>query len=576
MIAALVYLQAQSLKNQLLGRLRRLRQPKYLIGALFGGAYFFFLIVRPFLVAGRHGDRTVLPQMSGPLWEFLASAAVLLVVLVTWLAPHKRAALIFSEAEIAFLFPAPVRRSALIHYKLIKSQSAIFFTVLLLTVFSPRPGGLDGALLRAAGWWLLLSTINLHILGSSFARTLLLERGVSAWKRRLAALALVGALIGGAIAWTSREIPMPQRSDLANKEAVVRYLQAVADTPPARVLLAPFRAAVRPFLAPDARAFLLALGPAAGLLALHYLWVIRADVAFEEASLEVSHRYAAQMTAVRSGRWQDIRPRRRSRAPFRLSPTGSPAVALLWKNLLGAGQLFSLRVWLPMAIWAGVMGWIFSQNAGRTAWPQVVGMTSGVLFVVSLLIGSQFVRQDFRQDLAAVDLLKTYPMRGWQMALGELLAPALILTGMQWLLLLLMATLLDIGRGMAPLRGAFALAAAITAPTLNLVTLLIPNAAALLFPVWFASGSAAGRGIEVMGQRLIFMLAQLLVFALALAPATLAFALTYLLAAAPLLDTAVALPVSALAASLTLAAEAMFGLSALGKLFERFDPSAER
>ena len=29
--------------------------------------------------------------------------------------------------------------------------------------------------MRATGYWILLSTINLHIIGSSFARTLLLE-----------------------------------------------------------------------------------------------------------------------------------------------------------------------------------------------------------------------------------------------------------------------------------------------------------------------------------------------------------------------------------------------------------------
>ena len=44
------------------------------------------------------------------------------------------------------------------------------------------------------------------------------------------------------------------------------------------------------------------------------------------------------------------------------------------------------------------------------------------------MIGPQLLRQDFRQDLPLADLLKTYPLRGWQLALGELLAPAAILT----------------------------------------------------------------------------------------------------------------------------------------------------
>ena len=42
MTSALRYLLARSFVNSLLARLRRLRQPKYLFGALIGGAYFYF------------------------------------------------------------------------------------------------------------------------------------------------------------------------------------------------------------------------------------------------------------------------------------------------------------------------------------------------------------------------------------------------------------------------------------------------------------------------------------------------------------------------------------------------------
>ena len=42
MIGALIYLQAQSIKNRLRVRLRRLKKPKYLTGAVVGAAYFYF------------------------------------------------------------------------------------------------------------------------------------------------------------------------------------------------------------------------------------------------------------------------------------------------------------------------------------------------------------------------------------------------------------------------------------------------------------------------------------------------------------------------------------------------------
>ena len=62
----------------------------------------------------------------------------------------------------------------------------IFFSALLLTLFSRRFGG--NLLIHALGWWLILSTLNLHFLGASFARTLLLDRGISNWLRRLLVL----------------------------------------------------------------------------------------------------------------------------------------------------------------------------------------------------------------------------------------------------------------------------------------------------------------------------------------------------------------------------------------------------
>src|SRR5687767_15695573 len=55
----------------------------------------------------------------------------------------------------------------------------------------------------------------------------------------------------------------------------------------------------------------------------------------------------------------------------------------------------------------------------------------------SVIIGPSLMRQDFRQDLPNMEILKTFPMRGWQVVLGQLLAPAAILGAAQWVLILL-------------------------------------------------------------------------------------------------------------------------------------------
>ncbi len=586
MFAALCYLQFQSFKNRLWQRVRRLRNPRYLFGALIGLAYFVLVFGRSLYRTGGTLSRPgVLPTLPPGTLEFVASLALFVLLLLAWLIPHARAALVFSEAEIAFLFPAPVRRRTLIHYKLVRSQVAVLFTVFFLTLLSRWSGGLGGALLRAAGWWLLLSTTNLHLLGSSFARTMLLERGVTVWQRRTIVLALVGVLVAGAAVWIRAQMPPASEYNFQTFGGYTAYVQDLAQTGPAVYLLAPFRWIVRPFLASDnVHTFLAALGPAVAMLALHYLWVVRADVAFEEASLEASRRHIVRATAVREGRGLAARPHKRRRAPFRLAPTGPPSIALLWKNLLSAGQVFSARFALVLLCWSGFVGFTLGRSAGgQHVLSQVIAYMAFILAIWSILLGPQVMRQDFRQDLAVADLIKVYPLRGWQVALGELLTPAVILTLIQWVFILLACTLWD--KRVAEddpsawgTHGAWAASAAILVLPLNFVSLVVPNAAALLFPAWFATPTTPGasRGIEVIGQRFIFIIGQFFALFLAALPVALTLFLTYILLTEPVLGHPWALPVASVAAAVVCAAEAVGGLFLLGHWFESYDLSAEK
>ena len=66
-------------------------------------------------------------------------------------------------------------------------------------------------------------------------------------------------------------------------------------------------------------------------------------LAFEEASVEAAQRQARVFaTGANGGVGRGpARAWRQRRAPFPLSPSGPPAVAIFWKNLLAAGQIFS-------------------------------------------------------------------------------------------------------------------------------------------------------------------------------------------------------------------------------------------
>ena len=301
MVGALIYLQYHSIKNRTTRQFLRLKQPKYLLFCIIGGLYFYFFFFRR-VFTGSDGQRTNLSLSLSPenlmLFESLGALVLLLIILLAWIVPNQRAALAFTEAEVAFLFPAPISRRGLIHFKLLRSQTAIFFTTLLLTVVTNRFGGHGWS--RAAGWWLVLSILNLHFLGASFARTRLLDRGITNWQRRAAIAGLVIACCAVVVMWARKTLPALEAWDVSNLEPLKAYVVQLLASGPLPYLLYPFRLILRPFLAPAFPEFVVTLGPALLLLLLHYWWVVRSDVAFEEASVEASKRMAEKIAAVRA------------------------------------------------------------------------------------------------------------------------------------------------------------------------------------------------------------------------------------------------------------------------------------
>lgn len=578
MIAALFYLQYQSSRNRLITRFKRLKQPKYLIGAIAGGLYFYFYFFRYLFLGNSHSRHAVNLTLSpehAQLIESLGAFVLFVIVLLAWLLPHERAALTFTEAEVAFLFPAPVSRRTLVHFKLMRSQLRIFFSALFLTLLSHRVSG-GNILTHAFSWWLILSILDLHLLGSSFARTLLLDRGISNWLRRLLVFALTAGAAIGVWLWAKKTLPPLTVADTGDFNSILNYAGQVLGNGPALYLLYPFRLVIQPFLAPDTAAFFSVLVPALLVFLLHYLWVIFADVSFEEASLAASQKAAARLTAIRAGNWQGLKKNQKAkRAWFQLAPTGPPYLALLWKNLIATGQIFSARILIVMAVVITVFIVALSGDTRMKNLSVMADIIVAIILGYSLLIGPQFLRLDFRRDLPQADILKTFPLPGWQIALGEILAPVVLLAGFQWLLLFIgTALIFYLPAAYHTLCFTIAFGALFALPVMDFILLLIPNAAVLLFPSWIQTGKDSPRGIESTGQRLVFAVGQLLVLVLALVPAALAFAAVYFSLKFVLGSTMpifFAVPV----AIVILGVEAGFGVMLLGKLFEKFNVAEE-
>lgn len=598
MFGALLYLRLMSFRNWVLQRLKGLRQPKQLAGSLAFAFYFWFFFLRHGAAAVPSG-RNLPPTGAAPLLDATAVAsaalpthwlpaamafgamALLVFVALIWIVPTQRAALGFSEAEIAFLFPAPVTRRSLVHFRLISGQLRSLVGATIMMLISNRWSFLGGnPLTHALGWWFVFSALNLHYSGANFTLTRLSDAGLGAIGRRLLALGLLAAVF----AVTFWRLPAPLRLPAANDAAALRpltdWIATLTATAPLSWVLWPFQLVLGPFLAADLRLFLLALGPAVLVIVAHYLWVVKAAVAFEDASIDYAQKRTARIAAWRSGQRRfGSAPTGGRPAPFRLADRGRAEFAFLWKNLLSTWPYFNLRVLLgSTAVIVAGCTWMMTHPAWRGVLP-AIGVAAAMAGGYLLIVGPQFARQDIRSDMAQADILKTYPLPGWQIVLGELLTPVVILTGLLWLALLTMVLAFDPAQArfawLTPavrITGALWLAA--ITPAIVALQLLVPNAAALVFPAWFQASRFRGGGPEVAGQRMIFFFAQLITMAVALLPAA-AFAALLIFILQPFVGPALAVSAGGVAVLAILGGELWCGLWLLGQRFEHYDLSGE-
>ncbi len=588
MLGALLYLRLTSLKNITLSRLRRLKQPKYFLGAAVGVAYFYFMLFRRFSggstsLAGLPGS---LPAGLAPTYNFTATLSIfgalvlLAIVLFTWALPKEKPGLPFTEAEVAFLFSAPISRRRLIHFRLAGAQIRILFSAVIFTLISRGWSFLGGGTItHVLGWWLILTTLNLHFTGAALTINSHIDNGANPMIRRWLILAGVALLLLVSTLSILNAAPSFPEGNIGPGD-VADWLARCIDSGLLHWLLIPGKLIIAPFLAANSSEFFRTVGPAVLILIGHYFWVARQEASFEEASIAYAEKRAARLARVREGTYrlgQDKAKARRE--PFSLRVPGRAELAFLWKNLLGTRPYFHARVWLVSALLICIaVPWIVRGEHQKIGANFIITFTA-IFSAYTLLLGPQLARQDLRSDLVHADILKTYPLAGWQIILGQILTPIAILTGLLWLnLLAQVLALAAMADNIVWLTPGFRLTASLCIgaiiPVLCALQLLIPNAAALLFPAWFQSTRQRSGGIDMIGQRLIFVFGQLLVILLSLFPAIFGAALV-IFASQWLVGACAAVILGTLVALTILGAEVACGLWWLGERFEKFDLATE-
>jgi len=570
-LSALAYLAAASLRNRLRRQLKRLRSPRHAVALVAGGVYMWWFLVRP---AHQGGAAAVLSEDMVPR---VAAIGLALLVAKWWLSGANERALAFTPAEIHVLFPAPLTRHALVAAKLLRAQLLVLVNTVIWSVILRGEGMHLAAWRRALGLWVLFSTLYLHRLGAALSTASVVKHGASG-RRRQAVPLLVVTAGGAALLWTLVGARAAlDRAWTFGPSALLHTLLVQLDGTPARTVLAPFRVLLTPALALSGAAWLRAIGPALAILALHALWVLQTDVAFEDAAVEASERVAARRRLLGTRRGAadaasdpvttDAGTGLLRRRTIPLSPTGAPAAAILWKNGIGALRAGTLMRQLGLLGLLAAVALLLAMRDERVA--EVALVVAGVWGGLLVIAGPMWVRFDLRQDLPHLAVLRAWPLSGREIVAAQIASSTAALTAFQLALLAGVLLVSFLGR-IVPLpagdRVALAVAAALALPGVNAAGLTVQNAAALLFPGWVRLG-AGSRGVEAMGQSILSVGASVAVLAVLLAvPAALATGVVYLLRGTWSVWTFVP---AALLGTLVVGAELMPVLTWLGRVFER-------
>jgi len=563
-IDALLFLTRSTIRNRLLFQARRLRHPRYALALVLGAAYFWLILLRPAVQPSRA------PTSVWMGAELVASVGILLLLLGGWVFSGEPMALAFSAPEVQFLFPAPLTRRGLISYKLFRAQLIILFNAVIWVFVLRRSGSVLAAPLRFLGTWMLFTNLSLHRLGAALVRTSLLEHGRAGVRRHLPAIVLGGACLV-AMAFILRAAVPAIRAAGAGGE-ILQAVSNAANLPAARALLFLPRVIVGPSFAQTSSEWLRAAGAALVMLLAQVVWVIRSDVAFEEAAVQASAERARRMDAWRR---RSARPRSSTRKKVKrtlaLAPTGAPALAIVWKNtllLMRTGRVGSI---VGLAVMAVVLSLPSIDSVGFNH--RFVAVWALAMIGLLIVLGSRVLQNDFRQDADHLATLKTLPLAGARLVGAEVVSSALPISAMQ-LVLMFVAYVATLGDADLPVnlgtRTSLLFMSPLVLSSVNVTTVTIQNGAALLFPGWIRATPVVGGGIEAMGQGILATGMLLLTFLVALLPAAAAFAAVWWLLSGVPKVWIVALTIAAA----VLLVETWWGIRGLGRRFERLEPGA--
>src|SRR3954452_1571817 len=330
MFSASLYIIVCSFRNRLRVRLQRLKQPRYFIGAIAGAAYLYFSFFARLRVsrsgAARRNNRP--PRVPASIAALLAAAprlgslALMIAAAGAWLLPVDSGLLEFSDAELQFLFPAPVSRRQLLVYRMLRSQMGMLFSAVVIALVSPSAFGISRVRISIASW-IVLVTAKLYFTGVTLARARLGAR--RARVRRIAWLPVGVLTVALAVVARAVLLEWQQTRPEGAREGLL-LLDGVARHPDVHVALSPFMALARPLFAQWPQPYLIAVASALAVLGAVGAWVLLSDESFQIAVADVVERRANEPARAKGAPSYKVRS-----TGWTLAPSGRPETAFAWK-----------------------------------------------------------------------------------------------------------------------------------------------------------------------------------------------------------------------------------------------------
>jgi hypothetical protein len=451
-------------------------------------------------------------------------------------------ALVFSAAEVDFLFPGPFTRRQLILYNLLAGVFGAGLTALLFSTLFLRWS--TWWIAGFSGMWITFLFIRLFSVTLAFSLASIGNRAYAA--SRIGAVALVGLLAAQGAS---------QALASGRPQTFHDFAASFRETFGGALLFAPFepfgRTIAAETLFPE---FVLWFAVSAAIVAGMVGVVMRSNANYLESALAASEKRYEILQRLGRGRAPAIAARHTARWRVAQLPWLGGAGPVAWRQAteLLRGSPRAFVVLLSMSV--GIVPMLYF---GRTHQSDISGPALGAIVWLSFMV-TAIIPLGFRADLDYMDWLKTAPIRPIALVVGELIPAVVFVALLQGAILAGMAAFEVAPREML-------LAALVFTLPVNLLLLTTEN---MLF-LWYPTRVATSPGdLQFMGRQVVMMLTRLLFVGAAAGVAGAVLGVAWLFGARS------TLALGAMA-WIVLIAEGVLGVLAVARAFRRFDPSVD-